>query len=141
MLKSKEKYLTLSLGSIFVEPTNHSTGISSYESSQSKVAVSPAVTVTSRRGRRRPIVRALEEEKAIFNNAKKQSYYYKLSLCSVTRLQFASLKYYSLFQFITQGSASLTYWDSLHCLWSDKLTGMFQLCQSLPPSPDKEWGF
>lgn len=138
MLKSKENNLTLSLGSIFVDPTNHSTGISSYESSQSKVAVSPAVTVTSRRGRRRPIVRAWEEEKAILNNAKKQSYYYKQSLC--TKLQFASLKYYSVFQFITQGSASLTYWDSLHCLWSDK-RGMFRLCQSPPPNPDKEWGF
>lgn len=54
--------LTLSLGSSFVSPRNHSTAMPSYDSSHSKVAVSPAVTVTSFRGLWRPITRALDWE-------------------------------------------------------------------------------
>ncbi|KAF3843839.1 hypothetical protein F7725_002688, partial [Dissostichus mawsoni] len=42
--------LTLSLASIFFPPRNQSTAMPSYDSSLSKVAVSPAVTVTSFRG-------------------------------------------------------------------------------------------
>lgn len=54
--------LTRSLASIFCPPRNHSTSMPSYDSSHSKVAVSPAVTVTSFRGRSSPMERAEEEE-------------------------------------------------------------------------------
>lgn len=54
--------LTRSLASIFCPPRNHSTEMPSYDSSHSKVAVSPAVTVTSVRGRISPMDRAEEEE-------------------------------------------------------------------------------
>ena len=55
-------WLTRSLASIFCPPRNHSTAMPSYDSSHSKVAVSPAVTVTSFRGRIRPMDRAGEKE-------------------------------------------------------------------------------
>lgn len=42
--------LTRSLASILCPPRNHSTAMPSYDSSHSKMAVSPAVTVTSFRG-------------------------------------------------------------------------------------------
>lgn len=61
--------LTRSLASIFCPPRNHSTAMSSYDSSHSKVAVSPAVTVTSFRGRISPMDRAEQEEDMVNREA------------------------------------------------------------------------
>lgn len=61
--------LTLSLASIFWPPRNHSTTMSSYDSSHSKVAVSPAVTVTSVRGCISPMDRAAQEEDMVNTEA------------------------------------------------------------------------
>lgn len=59
-------WLTRSLASIFCPPRNQSTTMPSYDSSHSKVAVSPAVTVTSFRGCSSPMDRAEEEEEDMF---------------------------------------------------------------------------